>query len=101
MTERPFLRRLAALGPGLWGQQCQAQIFCQVTVPALPVHTARPPDGRDGSQPRGELGAEAAGGCHVNHTGLRSGDDWSKRRFPGKSTFIPPVRNLLHPSGFT
>ena len=30
VTERPFLRRLAALGPGLWGQQCQAQIFCQM-----------------------------------------------------------------------
>jgi len=29
-TERPFLRRIASLGPAMWRTECQAQIFCEM-----------------------------------------------------------------------
>merc|ERR1712037_164008 len=38
-TERPFLRRIASLGPAMWRTECQAQIFCEM------VALGRPPEG--------------------------------------------------------
>merc|ERR1712018_395265 len=31
-TERPFLRRIASLGPAMWRTECQAQIFCEMVA---------------------------------------------------------------------
>merc|ERR1719391_891632 len=30
VTERPFLRRIASLGPAMWTTECQAKIFCEM-----------------------------------------------------------------------
>merc|ERR1711936_592770 len=38
-TDRPFLRRIASLGPAMWRTECQSQIFCEM------VKLGRHPEG--------------------------------------------------------
>merc|ERR1711992_126479 len=38
-TDRPFLRRIASLGPAMWRAECQSQIFCEM------VKLGRHPEG--------------------------------------------------------